>query len=172
MVPVHLKGRHLLRIGDWSPDELTALLDLADFLKARHRGGVAHRQLEAKTLGLVFDKPSTRTRVSFAAAMTHLGGAALPFARDELQLGRGESLRDTALVFSAYLDAVVVRTFEHAIVEELATHASIPVVNGLTDDFHPCQALADAMTIRERFGGLAGVRVAFVGDGATTSATR
>ncbi len=165
MISVNLKGRDLLRIHDWGADDLLVLLDLADFLKTRQRNQVTHRYLEGRTLALIFDKPSTRTRVSFAAAMSHLGGTALPFTREELQLGRGETVEDTARTLSAYVDGVVVRTFSHELVAELAVHASVPVINGLTDEFHPCQALADVMTIRERFGALAGVKVAYFGDG-------
>jgi ornithine carbamoyltransferase len=164
VIPVHLKGRDLLR-DDWNPDEVRAVLDLADFLKARQRQRVPHRHLEGRTLAMVFDKPSTRTRVSFAVAMAQLGGSALTFARDELQLGRGETVRDTALVLSGYVDGIVIRTFAQSLVEELAAHASVPVLNGLTDDFHPCQALSDLMTIREQLGEIGGARVAYVGDG-------
>ena len=165
MIPVHLKGRDLLRVNDWSAGELLAVLDLADFLKARQRKHVPHRHLEGRVLAMLFDKPSTRTRVSFAAAITHLGGVALPLTRDELQLGRGESVSDTARILSGFVDGLVVRTSSQTLVDDLAGHASIPVINGLTDDFHPCQALADVMTIRERFGALGGVRVAYFGDG-------
>ena len=164
-VPTHLKGRDLLRIADWSSEELATLLELAGELKRLHRERASALLLPARTLGMIFDKPSTRTRVSFAAGMAQLGGAAIPLATGELQLGRGETVRDTALVLSRYLDAVVVRTYHQADLEELARHASIPVVNGLTDAFHPCQALADALTLRERFGDLDRVRVAYVGDG-------
>jgi ornithine carbamoyltransferase len=163
--PANLRGRDFLRIADWSREELLQALDLAAELKALQRQRVPHPLLAGRTLGMIFDKPSTRTRISFAAGMAQLGGAAIPLATGELQLGRGETIRDTALVFSRFLDAVVVRTYRHADVEELAEHATIPIVNGLTDEFHPCQALADALTIRERFGGFAGVRVAYVGDG-------
>jgi ornithine carbamoyltransferase len=168
VVPGHLKGRDLLRIADWSPDELLTLIDLADALKVQQATAVPHRYLEGRTLAMIFDKPSTRTRVSFAVAMAHLGGTALPYARDELQLGRGEAVRDAANVLSRYVDAIVIRTFGQHLVDELAAHASIPVINGLTDDDHPCQALADVMTIRERFGTLGGVRVAYIGDGNNT----
>ena len=164
-VPTDLKGRDFLRVEDWSADELETLLALAAELKRRHGEGAPTPLLPARTLGMIFDKPSTRTRVSFAAGMTQLGGAAVPLATGELQLGRGETVRDTALVLSRYLDAVVVRTYRQSDLEELARHASIPVVNGLTDEFHPCQALADALTLRERFDDLERVRVAYVGDG-------
>ncbi len=164
-VPVDLRGRDLLRIHDWTPGELRTLLDLAAELKGLGRDGAPHALLPGRALGMIFDKPSTRTRVSFSAAMTHLGGSALTFATGEMQLGRGETIRDTALVLSRYLDGLVVRTYRQADIDELAEYATIPVLNGLTDDFHPCQALADALTIRERFAGFAGVRLAYIGDG-------
>jgi ornithine carbamoyltransferase len=155
-----LGGRDFLRIGDLVPAEAEAILDLASEL----RDG---RPLLApgSTLGLYFSKHSTRTRVSFTVAMTHLGGAAIPLAPEELQLSRGESLPDTARALSRYLDLLAVRTHEHAELEAWAEWASIPVVNALTSQEHPCQALADAMTIRDRLGTLDGVRVAWVGDG-------
>ena len=164
-VGVELKGRDFLRVADWSGDELLACLDLADRLKDEHARHEEDRLLSGRTLGLIFEKPSTRTRVSFGAGIAQLGGTALYLSSAELQLGRGETIRDTALVLSRYLDGIVIRTFAQADVEELAEHADIPVVNGLTDSTHPCQALADAMTIRERLGRLNGVRVAYVGDG-------
>ncbi|MFN8185980.1 MAG: ornithine carbamoyltransferase [Gaiellales bacterium] len=164
-VPRQLKGRDLLRIQDWSGDELRAVLDLATELKRLQHERTAHAVLPARTLGMIFDKPSTRTRVSFSAGMAQLGGAALTFASGEMQLGRGETIRDTALVLSRYLDGIVVRTYRQADLDELATHASIPVINGLTDDFHPCQALADVLTVGERFGEVRGVRIAYIGDG-------
>jgi ornithine carbamoyltransferase len=160
-----LQGRDFLRVADWSREELTELLDLADRLKAEQRERREHRLLQGRTLGMIFQKPSTRTRVSFEVGIAQLGGVALHLAAGDLQLGRGESIRDTALVLSRYLDAIMIRTFAQADVEELAEHASIPVVNGLTDSAHPCQAIADAMTIRERLGRTDGVRVAWLGDG-------
>ena len=165
MIPVHLKGRDFLRVNDWRPDELVAVLDLADRLKARQRERVPHKHLEGRTLGMIFQKPSTRTRVSFEVGIAQLGGVGLHLAAGDLQLGRGETIKDTAVVLSRYLDGIMIRTFRQADVDELAEHADVPVINGLTDDFHPCQALADVMTIRERFGGLDGVRVAYLGDG-------
>ncbi|MBA3331699.1 MAG: ornithine carbamoyltransferase [Actinobacteria bacterium] len=160
-----LKGRSFTRVADWSGDELLQVLDLADELKAS-RGGREHGQLlPGRTLGMVFEKPSTRTRVSFEVGITELGGHGVHLAAGELQIGRGETIRDTALVLSRYLDALVIRTFAQTDVEELAVHAKIPVINGLTDSAHPCQALADMQTIRERQGRLEGVRLAYLGDG-------
>jgi ornithine carbamoyltransferase len=163
-----LKGRDLLRINDWSADELLALLDLAARLKRERRDGVRHELLSGRTLGMIFEKPSTRTRASFGVGITQLGGSGLYLTAGDLQLGRGEPVRDTAVVLSRYLDAILIRTFKQADVDELARHADVPVINGLTDEFHPCQALADLFTIRERFGGFEGVRAAFVGDGNNT----
>jgi ornithine carbamoyltransferase len=160
-----LKGRHFTRVADWSPDELWTALDLADELKDLQRRREEHRLLPGRTLGMIFQKPSTRTRVSFEVGISQLGGTGLYLAASDLQLGRGETLRDTATVLSRYLDALMIRTFAQDDVEQLAQHASIPVINGLTDSAHPCQALADVMTIRERLGRLEGVRVAYLGDG-------
>jgi ornithine carbamoyltransferase len=165
VLAAQLKGRDFLRVNDWEPDELLSVLDLADRLKARQRERVEHRQLEGRTLGMIFQKPSTRTRVSFEAGMFQLGGTALYLAAGDLQLGRGETIKDTARVLSGYLDGIMIRTFAQADVDELAAHADVPVINGLTDEFHPCQALADVMTIREHFGGFDGVRVTYLGDG-------
>jgi ornithine carbamoyltransferase len=165
VIAVALKGRDFLRVNDWAPDELLFVLELADRLKARQREHIDHRHLEGRTLGMIFQKPSTRTRVSFEAGMFHLGGTALYLAAGDLQLGRGETIKDTARVLSRYLDGIMIRTFAQADVDELAAHADIPVINGLTDEFHPCQALADVMTIRERLGEFDGVRVAYLGDG-------
>ena len=164
MVPTHLRGRDFLRVADWERDELLAVLDLADDLKAR-RPERGDRHLTGRTLGMIFEKPSTRTRVSFEVGIAELGGTGLYLAAADLQLGRGETIRDTATVLSRYLDAIMIRTHAQAVVEELARYANVPVINGLTDTAHPCQALADVMTIRERFGRFDGVRVAYVGDG-------
>jgi ornithine carbamoyltransferase len=160
-----LKGRHFRRVLDWSGDELLTLLDLAVALKAAQQKREEHRLLPGRTLGMIFEKPSTRTRVSFEVGIAQLGGTGLYLAGSDLQLGRGETIRDTGAVLSRYLDAIMIRTFAQADVDELAANATIPVINGLTDSTHPCQALADAMTIRERLGRLEGVRVAYVGDG-------
>jgi ornithine carbamoyltransferase len=160
-----LKGRSFTRVADWSPEELLAVLDLADDLKRKQQAGEEHRLLPGRTLGMIFQKPSTRTRVSFEVGIYQLGGTALYLSAGDLQLGRGETIKDTARVLSRYLDAIMIRTFAQADVEELAAHASIPVINGLTDSSHPCQALADVMTIRERFRRLEGLKVVYLGDG-------
>jgi ornithine carbamoyltransferase len=165
LISAQLKGRDFLRVNDWDADELTSVLDLADRLKARQRERVEHRHLEGRSLGMIFQKPSTRTRVSFEVGMFQLGGTALYLAAGDLQLGRGETIEDTGTVLSRYLDGIMIRTFAQADADKLAAAADIPVINGLTDDFHPCQALADVMTIRERLGGFDGVRVAYLGDG-------
>jgi ornithine carbamoyltransferase len=164
-VPESLKGRNFTRVAAWSRDELATLLDLADELKAERAHRPELRVLPGRTIGLIFHKPSTRTRVAFEVGIAELGGMALFLPASELQLARGESYRDTALVLSRFLSALMIRTFEQEEVEEFAEHASIPVINGLTDLAHPLQALADAMTLRERFGTLEGIRLAYVGDG-------
>ena len=164
-VPTELKGRSFTRIGAWSRDELETLLDLSDELKSERERRPELRLLPGRTIGLIFHKPSTRTRVAFEVGIAELGGMALFLPAGELQLARGESYRDTALVLSRFLSALMIRTFEQDEVDEFAEHASIPVINGLTDRAHPLQALADAMTLRERFGTLSGLRLAYVGDG-------
>jgi ornithine carbamoyltransferase len=164
-VPTNLKGRSFTRIAGWSREELGTLLELADDLKAERARRKELRLLPGRTIGLIFHKPSTRTRVAFEVGIAELGGMALFLPASELQLARGESYRDTALVLSRFLSALMIRTFAQDEVEAFAEHASIPVINGLTDDAHPLQALADAMTLRERFGTLAGLRLAYVGDG-------
>ena len=161
MTTLTLAGRDLLRISDLAPSEAEAILDLAVEMKANPKQPL----FPGATLGLYFSKHSTRTRVSFSVAMTHLGGSAMALTPDELQLSRGESLPDTARALSRYLDALAVRTHAHEELEAWAEWASIPVINALTAEEHPCQALADALTIRDRLGTLDGVRVAWVGDG-------
>jgi ornithine carbamoyltransferase len=158
-----LKGRHFTRVADFTTEELQLVLDTAEQLKTTPRPD--QHVLPGRALGMIFQKPSTRTRVSFEVGMAQLGGDALYLRSDDLQLGRGETIRDTATVLSRYLDAIMIRTFAQADVEELAANASIPVINGLTDSAHPCQALADVLTIRERLGRIEGVRVAYLGDG-------
>ena len=157
---ISLAGRDLLRIGDLVPAEAELILDTAVRLKGDRTPLAA-----GSTLGLYFSKHSTRTRVSFSVAMAHLGGTSIPLSPDELQLSRGESLPDTARALSRYVDVLAVRTHAHAELEAWAEWASVPVLNALTADEHPCQALADALTIRDRLGSLDGVRVAWVGDG-------
>jgi ornithine carbamoyltransferase len=162
---VDVRGRSLARIRDWTAAELEAVIDLADELKAKQRVREPHRLLEGRTLGLLFRKHSTRTRVSLEVAGAHLGATSLYLPDDLLQLARGEPLGDTARVLSRYLDAVAIRTFAHEELEVFAAAATIPVVNALTDESHPLQALADVQTMRERFGTIEGLRVAWVGDG-------
>jgi ornithine carbamoyltransferase len=160
-----LKGRSFTRVADWSREELTEVLDLADELKRLQQGREEHHLLPGRTLGMIFQKPSTRTRVSFEVGIYQLGGTGLYLSAGDLQLGRGETIKDTAVVLSRYLDAIMIRTFAQSDVEELAHNASVPVINGLTDSSHPCQALADVLTIRERFGRLEGLKVVYLGDG-------
>jgi ornithine carbamoyltransferase len=164
-VPQHLKGRDFTRMATWSPEDIKSVLDLADELKKLQHGREEHRLLPGRTLGMIFQKPSTRTRVSFEVGIAQLGGHGLYLRADDLQLGRGETIKDTAVVLSRYLDAIMIRTYSQDDVEELAEHASVPVINGLTDVAHPCQALADLMTMRERLGRLSGVKLAYLGDG-------
>jgi ornithine carbamoyltransferase len=162
-VPERLKGRSFTRVADFSSDELELVLELAERMKTAPRED--QLVLPGRSLGMIFQKPSTRTRVSFEVGIAQLGGHGLYLRADDLQLGRGETIRDTATVLSRYLHAIVIRTFAQADVEELAEHADVPVINGLTDETHPCQALADMLTIRERLGRLEGVRVVYLGDG-------
>jgi ornithine carbamoyltransferase len=162
-VPDTLKGRRFTRVADFSSDELELVLDTAARIKDASRE--EQRVLPGRSLGMIFQKPSTRTRVSFEVGIAQLGGHALYLRSDDLQLGRGETIKDTATVLSRYLDAIMIRTFAQSDVEELAENATIPVINGLTDSSHPCQALADVLTIRDRLGRVDGVRVAYLGDG-------
>ena len=157
--------KHLLKLGDLTREEILDLLGLADQLKFERRNNIPHPLLTGKTLGMIFQKSSTRTRVSFEAGMYQLGGNALFLSSRDLQIGRGEPVQDTARVLSRYLDAIMIRTYEQAEVEALAEYGSIPIINGLTDYAHPCQVLADLQTIREYKGTLAGRKLAFIGDG-------
>ncbi|MGI9952598.1 ornithine carbamoyltransferase [Moorellaceae bacterium AZ2] len=160
-----LKGRDFLSLKHFTTAEILYLLDLAAGLKAKQKRGEPHPLLAGKTLGMIFTKPSTRTRVAFEVAMYQLGGYALYLSKNDLQLGRGETIADTARVLSRYLDGIMIRTYSHEEVEELARYASIPVINGLTDFLHPSQVLADLLTIREWKGTLKGLNLAYIGDG-------
>ena len=155
----NLRGRHCLSLQDFTAEEIGAMLELAGELKAKQKAGEPHRLLEGKTLGMIFQKPSTRTRVSFEVGMWQLGGYALFLSSQELQIGRGEPIKDTAAVLSRYLDGIMIRTFDHAEVEELAANSSVPVINGLTDLLHPCQVLADLLTIKEKLGRPEGLKL-------------
>lgn len=156
---------HLLKLKDLSQDEILSILNLADQLKYDKKNNIPHRYLEGKTLGMIFSKSSTRTRVSFEVGMYELGGQALFLSSNDIQLGRGEPVRDTARVLSRYLDGIMIRTYEQDDVEELSRYGSIPIINGLTDFAHPCQVLADLMTIREYKNSLKGLKMCFIGDG-------
>jgi len=157
--------KHLLKLLDLTGEEIVALLNLADQLKYERKHGIDHACLKGKTLGMIFQKSSTRTRVSFEVGMYQLGGTALFLSANDLQIGRGEAVEDTARVLSRYVDGIMIRTFGQDEVEDLAKYGSIPVINGLTDFAHPCQVLADLMTIREYKGTLAGLRFCYIGDG-------
>lgn len=157
--------KHLLKLLDWSKEEILETLDLADKLKAEKKAGIKHHILEGKTLGMIFEKSSTRTRVSFEVGMFDLGGAALFLSSKDLQIGRGEPVEDTARVLSRFLDGIMIRTFDQEEVESLAKYGSIPIINGLTDFCHPCQVLADLQTIREHKGSLEGKKLCYIGDG-------
>ncbi len=157
--------KHLLKLMDWSKEEILSTLDLADRLKDEKKKGIRHPILEGKTLGMIFEKSSTRTRVSFEVGMYELGGQALFLSSKELQIGRGEPVEDTARVLSRFLDGIMIRTFDQKEVETLAEYGSIPIVNGLTDYCHPCQVLADLQTIREYKGSLEGKKLCYIGDG-------
>lgn len=157
--------KHLLKMEDLSSDEIEDIIDLADQLKKDKKRGKRNKELKGKTLGMIFQKSSTRTRVSFEAGMYQLGGEALFLSAHDTQLGRGEPIEDTARVLSRYLDGIMIRTFAQSDVEKMAKWGSIPVINGLTDYAHPCQVLADLQTIREYKGGWEGLKLTFVGDG-------
>ncbi|MBE7057288.1 MAG: ornithine carbamoyltransferase [Ruminococcaceae bacterium] len=157
--------KHLLSLYDWSPEEILETLDLADELKKDNKEGREHHYLKGKTLGMIFSKSSTRTRVSFEVGMYQLGGHALFLSSNDIQLGRGETIYDTANVLSRYLDGIMIRTFKQQDVVDLSVYGQIPIINGLTDDEHPCQVLADLQTIREKKGTLKGLKMAYIGDG-------
>ena len=157
--------KHLLKLSDLSKQEIIDILDLADQLKYAKKNGIEHKYLAGKTLGMIFQKSSTRTRVSFEVGIYDLGGSALFLSSRDLQIGRGEPVEDTARVLSRYLDGIMIRTFDQEEVETLAKYGSIPIINGLTDYCHPCQVLADLMTIREHKGSIEGLKLCYVGDG-------
>lgn len=156
---------HLLKMSDLSQEDIMELLNLADQLKYELKHGIRHQHLKGKTLGMIFQKASTRTRVSFEVGMSQLGGAALFLSSRDLQVGRGEPVQDTARVLSRYLDGIMIRTFAQQEAEDLAKYGSVPVINGLTDFAHPCQVLADLMTVREYKGALEGLKMCYIGDG-------
>ena len=160
-----LKGKHFLKLADFTRDELMDLIQYAIELKNMQKKGETHHLLKGKTLAMIFEKSSTRTRVSFETGMYQLGGQAMFLNKNDLQIGNGETIADTAKVLSRYVDGIMIRTYQHKTVEELAENASIPIINGLTDDFHPCQVLADLMTIYEKKGTFDHLKLAFVGDG-------
>jgi ornithine carbamoyltransferase len=162
---VTMKGKDLVSIHDLSVEEIWQILKTTETMKLRWKSGIFDRPLEGKALGMVFSKPSTRTRVSFEVAIYQLGGYALYLGASDLQLGRGETIADTGRVLSRYLDGIMIRTFDHQDVVELAEAASIPVINGLTDLLHPCQGLTDIYTVYEKLGRLEGVKLVYAGDG-------
>ncbi|MEG1991147.1 MAG: ornithine carbamoyltransferase, partial [Christensenella sp.] len=156
--------KDLLKLTDLDRSELIHILDVADQLKYNQKNGIPHEILKGKTLAMIFQKSSTRTRVSFDVGMFQLGGQAMFLSTADIQLGRGESIKDTARVLSRYCDGIMIRTYEQDEVETLAEYASIPVINGLTDYAHPCQVLADLMTIREQHSTLQGLKLCYIGD--------
>ncbi len=157
--------KHLLKLLDCSSEEIISILDLADQLKYERKNGIPHPHLAGKSIGLIFEKSSTRTRVSFETGIYQLGGQPIFLSSRDLQIGRGEPVQDTARVLSRYLDGIMIRTFAQQEVEDLARYGTIPIINGLTDFCHPCQVLADLMTIRERYATLEGIKLAYIGDG-------
>lgn len=161
--------KDFLKLLDYTGDELLELLELAIKLKQETKDGITHHLLKGKTIGLIFEKSSTRTRVSFEVGMYQLGGYPMFLSSNDLQLGRGESVKDTARVLSRYVDCIMIRSFEQSKVEELAKYSTIPIINGLTNESHPCQIMADLMTVKEIKGDLKGLKAAFVGDGNNVS---
>lgn len=161
----NLTGRDFIELTDYSTEEIQYLIDLAVEIKRKHKNGEEYQPLKGKTVGLIFEKSSTRTRVSFEVGTYQLGGHALFLSKNDIQLGRGETIADTAGVMSRYLDGIMIRTFGHDKVVDLARYATVPVINGLSDLAHPCQVLADYQTIYEHKGELQGLKLAYVGDG-------
>lgn len=160
-----LRGRDFITLADFSQEEIWHLLELARNLKNKQKKGIPHKYLDGKTLAMIFQKASTRTRVSFEVAMYQLGGLAMFLGKNDLQIGRGEPIQDTARVLARYTDGILIRTFAHQEVLDLAHYSEVPVINGLTDDYHPTQVLADLLTVWEHKGALAGVKLAYIGDG-------
>ena len=163
--PSPLSGRDCLTLAEFSPDEVSLILDEAIRIKTLQKSRIPYRPLRGRTLAMVFQKPSNRTRVSFEVGMYQLGGHALHLSPEEIQIGKRETPSDTGRVLARYIDAIMVRTFDHGDLEELAGAADVPVINGLSDTHHPCQALADLMTVREELGTVEGTKIAYVGDG-------
>src|SRR5690625_880001 len=159
------KSRNFLTLQDFTQEELMYLIHFALHLKKEQKSQNTHPLLEGKTLAMIFEKPSTRTRVSFETGMYQLGGHALFLGKDDIQMGNGETIADTAKVLSRYVDAIMIRTFEHEIIDELSVHATIPIINGLTNDYHPCQVLADLVTIYEKKGSFVDLKLTYIGDG-------
>lgn len=162
---VDMRGRHLVSLHDLTAEEVRQVLATGHLMKLRWKAGEAYAPLRGKTLGMIFQKSSTRTRISFEVGMFQLGGHALFLSANDLQLKRGETIADTARVLSRYVQGIMIRAYDHQDVVDLATHSSVPVINGLSDHLHPCQALADLMTLEEKFGRLAGLQLVYVGDG-------
>ncbi len=157
--------KHLISIAHLSAEEINDIFELSKELKEKQKSGVAHKILEGKTLAMIFEKPSTRTRVSFEVGISQLGGSGLFLSKNDIQMGRGEPINDTARVLSRFVDGIMIRTFLQSVVDDLAKYGSIPVINGLTDLTHPCQVLTDMFTIIENFGSLDGLKIAYIGDG-------
>ena len=163
--PSPLSGRDCLTLAEFGPAEIALILDESSRIKTLQKSRIPYRPLRGRTLAMVFQKPSNRTRVSFEVGMYQLGGHALHLSPEEIQIGKRETPSDTGRVLARYIDAIMVRTFDHGDLEELAAAADVPVINGLSDVHHPCQALADLLTVREEFGGVEGEKIAYVGDG-------
>lgn len=165
LIPTRMKGRDFLTFLEYTPDELLELLDLATYLKRLKREHIAHRLLAGRSVAMYFEKPSNRTRVSFEVGIYDLGAHPFMLKKEEINLGVRETIADTARTLARYVDGIMIRTFAQKDVDELAEWSSVPVINGLTDDYHPCQVLADLLTVKEKFGGFAGHKLTYVGDG-------